>query len=307
MGLSAIGINPGDEVILADINWIATVAPVVHLGAKPVFVDILSDTWCIDPEAVEKAITPKTKAIIATHIYGNVCDMGALVKIAEENNIYLIEDAAESLGSTYEEFYTGVIGDFGVFSFHGSKTITTGEGGMLVTNTEEIYEKVLTLNNHGRNRDELKQFWPESIGYKFKTTDLQAAVGYAQMKRLTDIVDRKRSIFHNYSSLLTDLGDMISMNSQPENCVNSYWMPTVVFNESLKVDRDCLLRVLSEKGIDSRVFFWPLSSLPMFESVEENKVSYNIYPRGINLPSYFNMTHEDQERVVETIKEYILK
>ena len=148
MGMHALGIGPGDEVIMADTNWIATAAPVVHLGSTPVFVDILPDSWCMDPEQVEAAITPKTKAIVAVHLYGNLCDMDALLAIGERHGIPVIEDAAEAVGSVYHGKRAGSMSRFGAFSFHGTKTITTGEGGMFVTNDPDLYEQVLTLSNH---------------------------------------------------------------------------------------------------------------------------------------------------------------
>jgi perosamine synthetase len=152
MGMAALGIGPGDEVILADTNWIATASPIVHLGATPVFVDILEDSWCLDPVLVERAITPKTKAIVAVHLYGNLCEMDQLLAIGEKHGIPVIEDAAEAIGSVYHGKRAGSMGKFGAFSFHGTKTITTGEGGIFVTNDADLYEHVLTLSNHGRAR-----------------------------------------------------------------------------------------------------------------------------------------------------------
>ena len=162
MGMAALGIGSGDEVILADTNWIATVSPIVHLGAKPVFVDILPDSWCIDPDRVEAAITPHTKAIVAVHLYGNLCDMDRLIAIGDKYGLPVIEDAAEGIGSVYHGRRAGSMGRFGAFSFHGTKTLTTGEGGMFVTNDAELYERVLTLSNHGRARGQIKQFWPRA-------------------------------------------------------------------------------------------------------------------------------------------------
>src|ERR1700674_4408479 len=181
MGLAALGIGKGDEVILADINWIASVAPVTYLGATPVLVDILPDTWCLDPAKVEAAITPRTKAIIAVHLYGNLCDMDALLAIGAKHGIPLIEDAAEAIGSQWHGRRAGSMGIFGTFSFHGTKTVTTGEGGMFVTRDHALYERVLTLSNHGRARGELRKFWPERLGFKYKLSNLQAAVGCGQM------------------------------------------------------------------------------------------------------------------------------
>ena len=158
MGLAALDIGPEDEVILADTNWIASAAPITYLGAKPVFVDILEDTWCLDPQEVEKAITPKTKAIIAVHLYGNLCEMDQLLLIGEKYGLPIIEDSAEAIGSYWQGKHTGTMGKFGTFSFHGTKTMTTGEGGMFITNDDVLYEKVLTLSNHGRLRTQIKQF-----------------------------------------------------------------------------------------------------------------------------------------------------
>ena len=158
MGMAALGIGPDDEVIMADTNWIATAAPITYLGAKPVFVDILPDSWCLDPDLVEKAITPRTKAIVAVHLYGNLCEMDKLLAIGEKYGIPVIEDAAEAIGSIYHGKRAGAMGKFGAFSFHGTKTLTTGEGGIFVTNDPDLYEHVLTLSNHGRARGQIKQF-----------------------------------------------------------------------------------------------------------------------------------------------------
>lgn len=160
MGMSALGVGPGDEVIMADTNWIATAAPIVNLGAKPIFVDVDQESWCIDPDKAEAAITPRTKAIVAVHLYGNLCDMDRLLAIGEKYEIPIIEDAAEAIGSKWYGKCAGSMGTFGAFSFHGTKTLTTGEGGMFVTNNAELYERVLTLSNHGRARGQTKQFWP---------------------------------------------------------------------------------------------------------------------------------------------------
>ncbi|MCL2624824.1 MAG: DegT/DnrJ/EryC1/StrS family aminotransferase, partial [Planctomycetaceae bacterium] len=228
LGLVASGITSGDEVILGDINWIAVAAPMTYLGAKPVFVDVLPDTWCLDPAKVEEAITPKTKAIIAVHVYGNLCDMERLRKIADNHGLLLIEDAAEAIGSVYHGHKAGSLGDFGVFSFHGTKTITTGEGGMFVTNNEYLFNKVKTLNNHGRSPHTTKQFWAEAIGYKYRMSNIQAAIGCAQMERIDDLVAKKREIFLEYQKLFADTTDTI-MNPEPTGIVNGYWMPTIVF------------------------------------------------------------------------------
>ena len=205
LGMAGLGIGPGDEVILADINWIASAAPIVHLGAKPVLVDVLPDSWCLDPAAVEAAITPRTKAILAVYLYGNLCDVDALSAIAQRHGLPLIEDAAEAIGSIWHGRRAGSMGAFGAFSFHGTKTITTGEGGMFVTNDDALYERVLTLSNHGRARGETRQFWPERIGFKYKMSNLQAAIGCAQLERIDELVARKRRIFEQYRNAFAKL------------------------------------------------------------------------------------------------------
>jgi perosamine synthetase len=202
MGLNALGVGPGDEVIMADTNWIATAAPIVHLGAKPMFVDILPDTWCIDPLQAAAAITPRTKAIIAVHLYGNLCDMTRLLAIGELYGIPVIEDAAEAIGSVWHGRCAGSMGRFGVFSFHGTKTLTTGEGGMFVTNDPDLYERVFTLSNHGRAKGQIKQFWPDILGFKYKMSNIQAAIGCAQLQRIEELISKKRGILAYYKDHL---------------------------------------------------------------------------------------------------------
>jgi perosamine synthetase len=300
MGLSALGVGPGDEVILADINWIATAAPIVHLGAKPVFVDILLDSWCIDPKLAESAITARTKAIIAVHLYGNLCDMNRLMAIGQKYGIPIIEDAAEAIGSVYHGQRAGSMGHFAVFSFHGTKTITTGEGGMFVTNDAEIYTKVLALSNHGRISGQVKQFWPDMVGFKYKLSNLQAAIGCAQTERIEELVSAKRAIFAYYAEHFYDLP--LKMNPEPEGTKNGYWMPTIVVDEAVAFDREDLLARFKMDNIDGRVFFWPLSMLPMFEAKYGNAMSYGIFKRAVNLPSYHDIRNADMDRVIKQVR-----
>ncbi|GHG69298.1 glutamine--scyllo-inositol aminotransferase [Alishewanella longhuensis] len=303
MGLAALGIGPGDEVILADTNWIASVAPVVYLGAKPVFVDILPDSWCLDPTAVERAITANTKAIIAVHLYGNLCEMARLQALATKHGLALIEDAAEALGSEYHGQKAGGIADFGVFSFHGTKTMTTGEGGIFITNNATLYEKVLTLSNHGRKRGQTKQFWPDELGYKYKMSNIQAALGCAQLERIDELVSAKRAVFARYREILAQCSEL-TLNPEPEGTINSAWMPTAVFSKESRITRDQLQLAFSAENIDARVFFWPLSSLAMFKNsteVGQAKLSYDICQRAINLPSFVGIKDTEINRVCDVI------
>lgn len=301
MGMAALGIGPGDEVIMADTNWIATASPIVNLGAKPVFVDILEDSWCIDPEKAEAAITPRTKAIVAVHLYGNLCDMDRLLAIGEKHGIQIIEDAAEAIGSVYHGKRAGSMGLFGAFSFHGTKTLTTGEGGMFVTNDANLYERVLTLSNHGRARSQTKQFWPDMVGFKYKMSNIQAAIGCAQMERIDALIAGKRRIFAYYIEHLQHLP--LHMNPEPPGTVNGYWMPTIIVHQEVAFDRALLLARFKENSIDGRMFFWPLSMLPMFAGKPDNVISYGLYDRAINLPTYHDMTESEMDTVVKKITE----
>lgn len=301
MGLAALGVGPGDEVILADTNWIASASPITYVGATPVFVDILPDTWCLDPDKVEAAITNKTKAIIAVHIYGNLCEMDKLLAIGKKYGIPVIEDAAEAIGSFWHGAHAGTMGKFGTFSFHGTKTLTTGEGGMFITNDADFYEKVLTLSNHGRARGQTKQFWPDAIGFKYKISNIQAAIGYAQMERINELVSRKREIFKYYQEQLAGLLN-ISLNPEKENTVNGYWMPTVVFDKSTGITREKLQVLFAKENIDARVFFHPLSSLDMFEDKPSNINAWDIPNRAMNLPSYHDLTEDEVQRVCQVVR-----
>lgn len=300
MGMAALGIGPGDDVILADTNWIASAAPITYLGASPVFVDVLPETWCIDPAAAEAAITPRTKAIIAVHLYGNMCDMDRLLEIGRRRGIPVIEDAAEAIGSSWRGRCAGSMGAFGTFSFHGTKTVTTGEGGMLVTGDDGLATKLRSLHNHGRRPGQQKQFWPEDIGFKYKMANVQAAIGCAQMERVDALVSRKREIFAYYRDRLAVLPGAV-MNPEPADTRNGYWMPTLILPPSAGVTREDMVKAFAAANIDARVFFHPLSSLPMFTPRPENRIAYELPLRAINLPSYHDLTDVEQDRVVDVI------
>jgi perosamine synthetase len=300
IGMAALGIGPGDEVILADSNWIATAAPIVHLGARPVFVDILPDTWCIDPKLAEMAITPHTKAIIAVHLYGNLCDMDRLLAIGEKYNIPVIEDAAEAIGSVYHGKRAGSMGRFGSFSFHGTKTLTTGEGGLFVTSDPALYDAALTLSNHGRARGQTKQFWPDVVGFKYKMSNVQAALGCGQLERIAELVGRKRQILDHYRKSIGILPG-VKMNPEAAGTTIGAWMPTIAFDAETGITREKLIAAFCVENIDARVFFHPLSSLPMFEDARLNRHAWEIPTRAFNLPSYHEISIEDLDRVSSVV------
>jgi perosamine synthetase len=302
LGLSALGIGSGDEVLVPDTNWIANVSPIVHLGGVPIFIDIDPVSWCIDPDLIESKITERTKAVMAVHLYGNVCALEALQEICARRNLVLIEDAAEALGGSFDGRKLGSIGRIGVFSFHGSKTMTTGEGGMLVTNDDELAASVRILNSHGRNPMVSKQFWSEHIGYKFKMSNLAAALGLAQLRRIDELLEKKRYILDFYRDRLLD-SSHIAMNPIQEKCESGAWMPTIVFSSKSGITREQLQLKFSQSNIDARVFFWPISSMPPFQSVSENTNAYDLPGRAMNLPSYHDLSDKEMERVISVILE----
>lgn len=300
LALMALGVKAGDEVIIPDITWIASVEPVLYIGAKPVMVDVLPDTWCIDPAKVQAAISPKTKAIIVVHVYGNLVDMDYIMEIAKKHSLVVLEDAAEGLGSEINGQKAGSIGDAGVFSFHGTKTISTGEGGMIVTNNADVYQRAKILNDHGRDPKIGKTFWMAEYGYKYKMSNLQAAMGCAQIERADDLVSRKREVFSWYQEELRNFPGIL--NPQIEGTKNSYWMPTLIVDKPF--DRENLFLFMKENNIDSRPFFYPLSSLPMFERKSTNVVAYDIHARGINLPSHHDLKRSDVIYICQIIRKF---
>jgi perosamine synthetase len=306
LGMASLGITKGDEVILADTNWIATVAPIVQLGAKPIFIDISEEDWCIDVRKIEEKITSKTKAIVAVHIYGNLCDMEKILELGKKYDIHIIEDSAEAIGSKYKEMSAGSMGSFGAFSFHGTKTMTSGEGGMFVTNDDEIYEKAIILSNHGRSPKEKRLLWSEILGYKYKMSNIQAAIGLGQLQRVNELVRRKQEILDFYINRLNYI-EGINFNKKNDYTINGAWMPNITFPKNSRVTRDNLLRSFKNENIDARPFFWPLSSLPMFKNCLENINSYDIPNRSINLPSYHDINDNELERVCRAVEQAIKK
>ncbi len=307
LSLIAMGVGPGDEVIVPDATWIASAAPITYVGATPVFADIDPQTWCLAADAFEACITPRTKAVIIVDLYGNMPEMHSLLKVARRHGLAVIEDAAEAAGADYDGKKAGTFGDTGVFSFHGSKTLTTGEGGMLVTNNEDLHRRVLFLRDHGRRPGD-KQFWNTEVAYKYKMSSMQAALGLAQLERIDELIERKRQIFDWYKQEL-DYVEEVALNYELPNARNSYWMVTAVLDKGYGISKDELQTRLNENDIDSRPFFHPLSSIPAYEHLAQahqgrarNSVSYEICPYGINLPSGLNLTREHVKYVCDAFK-----
>lgn len=307
LALLAYGVGPGDEVIVPDITWIATAAPIRYVGATPIFADIDEVTWCLSAEALEACITPRTRAVIPVDLYGGMPDMTAIRRIAAQHGILVIEDAAEAIGSKFHDRRAGSLGDVGVFSFHGSKTLTTGEGGMLVTDNEAVYRRVLFLRDHGRKPGDI-QFYNTEVAYKYKMSSMQAALGLAQLERIDELIARKREIFGWYKERLGNI-DGLTLNAEPTGAYNSYWMVTVVFDPKLGVTKEQLITYLNDYGIACRPFFYPLSSLPAYLDVARavdaqirNQIAYQVTHYGINLPSALNLHFDQVEHVCRRLE-----
>lgn len=310
LALAAAGVGTGDEVIVPDVTWIASVAPVIYVGAEPVFVDIRKDTWCIDPAAVEAAIGPRTKAIIGVDLYGSMCDWTALEVLAEHHGLLLIEDAAEAMGSLYRGRRAGSFGRAAAFSFHGSKTVATGEGGMFVTGDKALLDRVLFLRDHGREPGD-RLFLNKEIGFKYRMNAVTAALGCAQMERIDALIAQKRRIFAWYRKRLAELPG-VALNVEPAETANSYWMVTAIPDASYGLDKFALMAGMSERNIDTRPFFSPLSSLPAFADRPAAKRfcssdAAGLHPAtcGLNLPSGYNMSEDLVEIVCAAFHEVV--
>ena len=305
--LMGLGIGEGDEVIVPECTWIATASPVTYVGAKPVFCDIENSSWCISPDSILDAITPRTKAVIAVDLFGNMPDMNKIEKICNEKGVYLIEDSAEALGSTYLGKKAGSFGVASTFSFHNTKTMSTGEGGMLLLDDKKIYEKCVKLRDHGRG-PETKPYYNDIIGYKFMPFNLQAALGLAQFERVEELVSIKRRHMSFYKNNLREI--KAQFNVDDEKVYNGAWITGMVVDKSYGLTKHDIIKSASEKDIPIRPFFYPLSSIPAFNQSEKyrdkNKNAYDISSRGINLPGAPIMSDEDLLKVTDTVKEILL-
>lgn len=277
-----LGIGRGDEVIIPDLTFAATINTVLHANATPVIVDVEEDSWCIDPVEIEKAITSKTKAIIPVHLYGQSCDMDAIMKIAKKYNLKVIEDCAEAHGATYNGQKVGSFGDIGCFSFYGNKVITTGEGGMCTTNNSELDSKMRVLRDHGMSKT--KRYWHDVIGYNYRMTNLQAAIGLAQLERIKDIHQNRLKYENNYKSILDH--SKFTFQKNLTNRKKITWLVSVLIDD--KINKESYIDKLKNKGIDARPFFYPLSDMNIYKAYCKNTtpVSHRLSKRGLNLPTY---------------------
>ena len=307
LSLAALGIGPGDDVIVPDATWIASSAPVTYVGAEPVFADMDQRTWCLSAESLEVCLTPQTKAVIVVDLYGSMPDWNAILKVARRRGVAVIEDSAEAIGSEYAGRKAGGFGDASVFSFHGSKTLTTGEGGMLLTDDEELYRRALFLRDHGRKPGD-RLFFNHEVAYKYKMSSMQAALGLAQLERIEELLAAKRQIFSWYQRELRGVKG-VALNYESPGTRNVFWMVTAILDPELGLRKERLMQIMDAQNIDTRPFFFPLSSIPAYRDTkqaqaarERNHVAYRITPYGVNLPSGLNLTEEKVAYVCAALK-----
>lgn len=305
LALKALGISEKDEVIVPTFTYIASVNAISYVGASPVFVDSDLKSWNIDPELIEKKITKKTKAIMVVHIYGNPCDMKKIMQIAKKHNLYIIEDVAEGFGSKYMNKFLGSFGDISTFSFFGNKTITTGEGGMVSSNSKKLIDRVELLKNQAVSLS--REYWHTDIGFNYRMTNIAAAIGVAQLKSADYILKKKRQIFKWYYANLNELP--INFQLVCDESYSSYWMISILLNTN--EDRDAIRQLLLNNGIETRPFFYPAHTMKMYSGIVKysndfpNATSLSI--RGMSLPSFPKLSFEEVFQISKLINSYFIK
>lgn len=303
LSLLALGVGPGDEVIVPDITWVATANAVTYAGATPIFCDIEMDTWCIDPAKIERLITPKTKAIMPVHLYGFPAKMNQVVEIAKKHNLFIVEDAAPAIGATIGDKKVGTFGNFGCFSFQGAKLTVTGEGGMLVTDDKDLYEKVQLIWDQGR--DPHKTFWINQQGWKYKMSNVQAAIGLGQLQRVEDLILAKRRIFKWYHERLSDMKSLAFESAAP-GTESIYWMTSIRLVDGGVKERDQLRMNLKEKNVDTRPVFPSISQYPIWKKPSDPMPTAKLIgDTAINLPTGVCLSEAEIDYVCKQIRHFM--
>jgi perosamine synthetase len=299
VALVALGIGPGDEVLVPTLTYIASANAVKYTGAQVVFVDSEPDYWQLDIKDAERKITSRTKAIMAVHLYGQATDMDAVMALAKKHSLYVIEDCAEAIGTRYRDRPVGTIGDVGCFSFFGNKTITTGEGGMVVSNNKEIADKVMHLKGQGACRD--REYWHDAIGFNYRMTNLCAAIGCAQMESIDDLIAKKLQLAQWYRDGLA--GVPVQLHRTNPHTLHSFWMVSILVEEAR--ERDALRAELHLNGIETRPLFYPVHQMDMYASLGSSfPVAEDLSRRGLNLPSYPALTRDDVTFICGHVRNY---
>lgn len=299
LALVVLGIGPGDEVIVPTLTYIASVNAIAYTGATPVFVDSLASTWQMDPDDVRRHVTPRTRAIMAVHLYGQACDMQALGDIAREHRLLLVEDCAEAFGTLYHGQHVGTFGDISTFSFFGNKTITTGEGGMVVMNDKTLNERARHFKGQGLAAH--REYWHDVVGYNYRMTNIEAAIGLAQLERADDFIRRKRQLAELYASAFDGLP--VQLHAEAPGTVHSYWMVSLLVEAAQ--DRDPLRAHLAADGIETRPLFYPVHTMPMYaRSFRKHAVAEDLAWRGINLPSWPGLGEAEVGHIAASVRAF---
>jgi perosamine synthetase len=302
LSLMSLGVGSGDEVIVPDFTFVATANAVRHVGATPVLADSDPEHWCLDPHDVARKITPRTRAVLPVHLFGQPADLGRLLELARLHNLFVVEDAAQALGATFRGAPVGGVGHAGTFSFYGNKVITTGEGGMVVTNDASLAARMRLLRNHGQASG--RPYWHETVGYNFRLTNLQAAVGVAQMEQLPALLERKRTIMQRYHEGLADVPGLILQRPAPWG-ESSLWLFTLLVGEEAPLSRDELVASLVRDGIDARPSYHAIHTLPPYAGDGGCfPVADRLSLRGLSLPSSAALRAEDQDYIIRRLCEY---
>lgn len=303
LALHAMGIGQGDEVIVPDLSFIASANAVLMTGAKPVFCDVDPDSLCIDPSQLEALITPRTRAVMPVHLYGHPADMEAILAVARAHKLYVIEDAAEAHGSAIGSMRVGSFGDCATFSFYANKNITTGEGGMVVTNDEALAREIRTLRDHAMSPT--KRFWHDQMGFNYRMTNLQAALGCAQMEQIDGFLEARRALYEGYAQRLSNLPGL-RLNREAPGTTNSFWMVCVELEGAQTHERDRFCNALRERGVDTRPYFFPMSDMPYMEGPAPTPVSHRVSASGFNLPTYIGLTQDDLDVICECVRSTLM-
>ncbi len=309
LALLGLRVGPGDDVVVPDITWVASAAPVLYVGAAPVFADIDADTWCLSAESFERSVTPRTRAVIAVDLFGGFPEMTEIKRIARRHKIHVIEDAAEAMGATYRGRPAGSLGKVGVYSFNATKLVIAGQGGMAVTNDRRLFERMKLLSHHGiLKAPGARYYWSHELGFNYNWTNIQAALALAQLRRLSELVTHRRQVHAWYRERLVEI-DGLRLNVEPEGVTNTFWITCGFLDPAHGLTKEDVQARMAEHDIDVRPFFYPISSMPPYARLagargkkRANKVSYGMSPYGVCFPSGADLTEGEVDRVCEVFR-----
>jgi len=305
----SLEIGPGDEVIVPDLTWVASAAPILYVGATPIFADVDPVSWCVTAESIESRITSRTKAVVVVDLLGNMPEWKEIIDLCQKHGIRIIEDAAEGLGATYERKQAGTFGEVSLFSFNATKLIMSGQGGALCTNDQDIYKKAKLYSHHGIDKELTgKYYWSNVIGYNYNWSNIQAALALAQLKRIDELISYKKWLFGEYNKGLGTI-EGIQLSAAKSNVDPTYWITAAIISEKYGLNKETLCNLFKEHHIDMRPIFYPISSMPPFRPyvagenmAEKNPVSYQVSEYGICLPNGNNLSADDVQHVCDVFK-----